>query len=313
MLLACFGSVSELALASGDVLARVGSIVIDRASFERRAARLAAPYWPALGPSWAEQRRRLLDDVLVADALLAESLATAAAPGAPAARDRALALALEDELARAAAGPVDAAELAAYAARHARELASPRSLLLWRILLPSEAEARATIASLTPPTEAAFSRLARDVSTDTATRMRAGNLGRVFADGDTAVPELRVSPALFAAADRVRDGELVAEPVAEGAAFAVVWRRASYPERRLPAPELERWLTARLLDERRATSREALLVALRREFLADHHPERAASYAPVFTEPASPRARIAPEPPRAAVRLAPEPTDRGLR
>jgi hypothetical protein len=253
----------------------------------------------------------LLEEVLIADALLAESGAQPAL-GLPAARDRALGVVLEAELAREASAAPSAARAQAYRDRHQRELTTPRSLSLWRILVSSEADARALIASLSPPTEAAFSRLARDRSLDTATRMRAGNLGRVFADGDTLVPELRVAAGLFAAADRVGDGELVAEPVAEGSAHAVVWRRASHPERALASAEVEALVAARLADERRAELTEALLQALRREHLAEYHPERVLGHEPRFEQPRNGRP-VAPEGPRRPARLAPEPTERGLR
>jgi peptidyl-prolyl cis-trans isomerase C len=303
-----------LGLADGrDVLARVGAITIDMPAFQRRAGLVAELDWPTLGSSWPEQRRRLLDDVLVAEALLAQSAAQAP-PALPTARDRALALALEGALREQAAGPAGAAELDAYAARYRRELTTPRALSLWRILVPNEADARALIARLTPPTEAAFSRLARDASIDLATRMRAGNLGRVFADGDTAVPELRVSPVLFAAAERVRDGELVPEPIAEGSAFAVLWRRASHPERALKAADERRLIETRLAAERSARLTDELLAGLRRTGLADYHPERAAGHVPHFDEPpAGGRHRALGEQPSGPVRLAPEPTDRGLR
>jgi peptidyl-prolyl cis-trans isomerase C len=303
-----------LAVADTAPLARVGSISIDARAFERRAALVATLDWQRLGSTWPERRRRLLDDVLIADALLAEGGATPG-PVLPGARDRALSGVLETELAReASVAPRDPAEEQVYRTQHGRELATPRALSIWRILVPSEADARAVIASLNPPTEVAFSRLARDRSIDGATQMRAGNLGRVFADGDTAVPELRVSPHLFAAADRMRDGELVPEPVAEGSAYAVVWRRASHPERALPAADVERLIAARLAEQRLARSSGELIAALRREQLADYHPERLAGYAADFEEPpAAPRWRAAPEPPSAPVRLAPEPTDRGLR
>jgi peptidyl-prolyl cis-trans isomerase C len=40
---------------------------------------------------------------------------------------------------------------------------------------------------------------------------------------------VRFDPVLFAAAARVKDGEMVGEPVKEGDAFAVVWRRGTLP------------------------------------------------------------------------------------
>jgi hypothetical protein len=49
----------------------------------------------------------------------------------------------------------------------------------------------------------------------------------VHPDGNTDTPTLRVDPALFAAAEKLRDGELAAEPIQVAGHFAVIWRRGS--------------------------------------------------------------------------------------
>jgi hypothetical protein len=311
-LLACT-LLGQLAVADTGTLARVGPFAIDAATFQRRAALVAPLEWPELGASWREQRRRFLDDVLVAEGLLA--VAAEQAPAAlPSARDRALARTLEATLASETSRAVPSeADVAAYRERYRAELDTPRTLSLWRILLVSEADARAVIAQLSPLTEAAWSRLARERSTDRATNMRAGNLGRVAADGQTHMPELRVSPALFAAADRVKDGELVGSPVPEGDAFAVVWRRASQPARESSPASVATSIAARLGEQRFATARAQLIEALRRAHLADHQPERVASFEPQFTETGAPLPRLDGELPVRPVRLLPELTDRGLR
>jgi peptidyl-prolyl cis-trans isomerase C len=218
--------------------------------------------------------------------------------------------ALVSEASRAA--PSDA-DVAAFRERYRGELDAPRTLSLWRILLASEADARAVIAQLSPPTEAAWSRLARERSTDRATHMRAGNLGRVAADGQTHMPELRVLPALFAAADRVQDGELVGVPVPEGDGFAVVWRRASQPARESSPAHVATTIAARLSEQRFAAARAQLIETLRREHLTEHQPERVASFEPRFPEPGAVRPRHGGELPSRPVRLLPELTDRGLR
>jgi peptidyl-prolyl cis-trans isomerase C len=306
-------ALTELAAADAAPLARVGTFAIDAASFRERAARVARLEWPALGATWPERRRRFLDDVLIPEALVALAAAREP-PGLPPARDlalaRALAATIVDEASRVVASEE---EVLAYSARYPGQLGAPRALTLWRILLTTEADARAVIAQLAPPTLAAFSRLARERSIDRATHMRAGNLGQVGADGQTRVPELRVAPALFEAADRVRDGELVPEPVREGDAFAVVWRRASHAARAPAGVDVARLIQARLAEERAASVRRELLESLRRAHLRDYHPERAAAYEPRFDEPGVPPRRIgtvdgAPRP-----RLLPELTDRGLR
>lgn len=293
-------------------LARVGSIALAAATFRQRASLVGAGTWLELGADWPEQRRRFLEQVLVPEALL--SLAAEREPAAlPPARDRALARALAAALAdEAARVPPGDAELRAYRARHEREFITPRRLALWRILLPTEADARRAITELSPPTPEAFSRIARERSIDRATHMRAGNLGLVASDGHTAVPELRVAPALFAAADAVDDGQLVPEPVPEGDGFAVVWRRSSRPATQRPEPEIRATITARLAEARAAAARDALIQRLRREHLTEYHPEAARDHEPRFPEVrARPRA-LASSPTRVP-RLVPEATDRGLR
>jgi peptidyl-prolyl cis-trans isomerase C len=292
----------------------VGSIAIEAAEFRRRAARVAALDWRELGAAWPEQRRRFLEQVLIPEALLtlaAERLPDASPPARDRVLARTLAAALSDEAARAV--PSDA-DVRAYRARHEAEFGTPRSLGIWRILLATESEARAVISQLAPPTPDAFSRIARERSLDRATNMRAGNLGLVAADGQTAVPELRVSPALFAAAERVDDGALVPEPVREGDAFAVVWRRTSRAATALPATEVSATIAARLAEQRAAAAQDALLERLRREQLSEHHPERVSDYEPRFPAARDRAARspVTPDSNRAP-RLLPEPSDRGLR
>jgi hypothetical protein len=302
-----------LAVADSAVLARIGPLAIDAATFRERASRVARLEWPELGATWLEQRRRFLDDVLIPEALLALA-AEREQPGLPRARDLALAGTLTAALAAEASRAVPSdADVLAYYTRHQSELSTPRTLTLWRILLPSEADARAVITELAAPTSAAFSRLARERSIDHATHMRAGNLGQVAADGQTRVPELRVSPALFAAADRVADGELVSEPVREGDAFAVVWRRASQPGRSSSPADAAPLIAARLAEQRAAAERGALLDRLRQAHLGEYHPERVSAFEPRFPEPGVPLGRRDAAPPSAPPRLLPELTDRGLR
>jgi peptidyl-prolyl cis-trans isomerase C len=294
-------------------LARVGPLTIDAATFRRRAARVGAQDLAALGAAWPVRRQRFLDEVLIPEALLAIA-AEREGSAPPAARDVALAHVLAAAVVRAAASstPSDA-DVSAYYTREREQLGAPRALTLWRILLATEADARDVIAQLAPPTTVSFGRLARERSLDRATFMRSGNLGLVGADGQTRVPELRVSPALFAAADRVRDGELVPEPVPEGEQFAVVWRRASHAPELPSLAEATPRIRARLAEERAAAALDALLALLRREHLVDYHPERVADYEPRFPE-ASARSRPTLDARGGApARLVPTQTDRGLR
>jgi peptidyl-prolyl cis-trans isomerase C len=295
-------------------VATVGGRTIDASQFEQRARLVAPDQWTAWGTTWEARRRRFLDDVLVAEALL--EIDAAAAPTIKGVRDSALARTLLAQLeSEVSKGPPARAEIEAYYAQHRREFETPAAIHIWRILVREEKEAREIIAQLSAPSVADFSRLARDRSLDDATLMRAGNLGFVAADGQTEMPELRVATPLFEAASKVRDGEIVKEPVAESGKFAVVWRRSSRPAQRESLPEVSHIIEQRLFDAALAASWRELVERLRREGLRDHHPELLASFEPQLTEPpapsVSPGARLTP-PPR-DVRLRPEPGDYGLR
>ena len=121
-------------------------------------------------------------------------------------------------------------EIAGFYAQNLARFDTPERIGVFRILCSSEAEAKEVIAVARGSSGLTrWKELARDKSLDKATAYRSGNLGFLAADGTSSEVSVRVDPALFAAASRVRDGEIVAEPVAEGPAFAVVWRRGSTP------------------------------------------------------------------------------------
>ena len=179
------------------------------------------------------------------------------------------------------------------------------------------------------PRECRWSRLARERSIDRATHMRSGSLGYVAASGQTHMPQVRVSPALFAAAAQVQDGQLVPRPVPEGTEFAVIWRRAS---RAAPAPVAElakvaapakvpgaasaaaAELGAQLVSEAAAKEARALIQRLRAERLREHQPELVAGLELRSTaaQDGTAPGRMPPLEAR-PVTLTPRPTDSGLR
>ncbi len=305
-------SVAAPLLAADSPVARVAERAITAADFERRAPLIAPGQWAAYGGTWPERRRRFLDEVLIAEVLL-ELEATRAEPSARATRDAALSRALVARMA-AEMAPASRAAIAEYYERHRREFETPAAILIWRILVREEKDARDIIGQLGSPNVADFSRLARERSIDDATHMRAGNIGFVAADGHTEMPELRVARPLFEAASKVRDGELVKEPVAENGKFAVVWRRASRPLRRETLEEATPAIRRRLHEAALASSTRQLIERLRREGLREHHPELVSSFEPTLAAPdsSSPTGGAAPAAAR-PVRLRPEPGDYGLR
>jgi hypothetical protein len=292
----------------------VGARSLDASLLLARMARLLPSQRALFGASWPEQRRQFLERELVPEALL-EQEAARDERRLGSARDRALSRALLTGLQeQGAVAGVPESEVAQYYAQHRDSYEEPRSISLWRILLRQEAEARALLRELGQPSESTWSRLARERSIDTATHMRSGSLGFVAADGQTDLPQVRVAPALFAAAERVKDGQLVPEPVAEGEDFAVIWRRASRPAQLSQLSAVSADIRALLLHARQVSEVQALTERLRKESLRDYQPALLAGFEPRVSEalePGRPPALAAL--PARPVSLSPRTTDSGLR
>ncbi len=172
---------------------------------------------------------------------------------------------------RAKLPPPTDAEIDAYYDAHRRDFERPERLLLWRILVSSEAQAREVLeAARGAGGPERWRALARERSLDTATKERGGELGFVHPDGHTDVPELRVDPALFEAAHPLENGELVPEPIAEKEHFAVVWRRGSLEPVQVPKDQA-RPTIARAIQEKKLGERIDGLV---RELTQKHVGER---------------------------------------
>lgn len=142
---------------------------------------------------------------------------------------------------------------------------SPERINLWRILCKTREEAATVIeAARRDSTIAKYNDLAREHSLDKATNLRGGNLGFVGPDGASNEAGVKVDPALVKAAQSVKDGELVPQPVAEGNAFAVVWRRATVPANRRTVEESSAQIRAALFRERTEFSEKKLIDELRK-------------------------------------------------
>lgn len=297
-----------------DSVLEVGGARVTVAELAARAALLAPFQLARFGAAWPEQLERWVDEVVVPELLLVESGARERTVEHARTRDKALARALlAEERRRVDRAPIAEAAVTAHYEQHRSSFDTPAALELWRILVASEAEARELIALLRGKGPAEFRRLARERSLDRATYMRGGNLGFVAADGQTHMPELRVSKSLFEAASRAADGALVESPVPEGQQFAVVLRRSSRAARAASLPAVRPQIEQRLAEAAWGEHRAALLARLRSASLREHHPELLDDFEPV--EPDVSAAR----PPRAsaieprAVDPTPQPTERGLR
>lgn len=215
------------------VIARVGTEVIRASDLERRLA--GVPPWQlrSLGKTPNEIRRNMLDRVLVRELLFAQGAAEQKLMERSEVEERirgvqrSLILGQVRGLA-AKNSPVTDEEVKAYYEQNHAKFHSPMRMALWRILVDKEADARTLIELLKKDLNPkAWNDLAREKSVDPATGMRGGNLGFVAPDGTTSDPSVHVSPEIVAAASKVKDGELVSEPVPEGKRFAIVWRRQS--------------------------------------------------------------------------------------
>lgn len=123
-----------------------------------------------------------------------------------------------------------APEIDSYLKKHERDFVKPLRIRIFRILVSTEEKAREVLGKLSAKTSISdFRKLARDHSIDRATNERGGDLGFVWPDGSTDVPQVSADPFLYAAALNIVDGEFSKTPIQEGQHFAVIWRRGTLP------------------------------------------------------------------------------------
>jgi peptidyl-prolyl cis-trans isomerase C len=191
----------------------------------------------------------------------------------------------------------------------------PARVRIWRILVDDEAKAKSLLEEAKRAgSPAKWGELARENSRDTATNLRQGDLGFVHPDGNTDAPRVRVDPALFRAAEQVKDGEFVAQPVKEGGKFAIIWRRGSLPAKSRTLEQEKESIRGLLERKRNEEAHGELLKRLRTQFVRDEHPELLEQIPDGLFASKAPRPR-----PGLTRRLPPmgphrpEPTDEGLR
>ena len=147
---------------------------------------------------------------------------------------------------------------------------SPERINIWRILCKTQDEAITVLeAARRDPTMEKYNQLAREHSIDKATNLRGGNLGFVGPDGTSNEAGVKVDPALVKAVQSVKDGELVPQPVTEGAGvapspgFAVVWRRGTVPANRRSVDDSAAQIRSALFRERTEAAEKKLIDDLR--------------------------------------------------
>ncbi|KYF61258.1 peptidylprolyl isomerase [Sorangium cellulosum] len=265
--------------AADAVVARVGDRGITAAEVERRIAQIPPFQLQSFGRTPDEIRRNFVSQVLVREQLLAQGAAAQKLTERADVQDRIrgvlrAALLQRIQAEAAASSPVTDEEVRAYYEANRDKFSAPPMVALWRVLVATREEAEAILAELKKdPSPQRFKDIARDRSLDKATSLRGGDLGFVAPDGSTAEPGLKLPPGLIEAAGRVKDGELVPEPVAEGDRFAVLWRRQS---RRPVSRSLEQEAPSirQILAHGKAEAQvKQLLERLRAQDVSGHAPE----------------------------------------
>ncbi len=258
---------------SAEVVIRVGERSMTAGEVEKRMRAMAPFQLRELGSGAAEVKRTYVDRVVAPELLYAEEAEKRELAKEDAVANRireVLRQAVENELREGLSGEsaVTPLEVKRYYDENQHRFNTPPRLRLWRILVADEASAKALLAEVkkvkVEPT-VIWTQLARERSLDKATHMRDGNLGFVHPDGKTETPEVRVDPALFQAADTVKDGELVPTPVKEGERWAVVWRRGSMPEVKRTLQQEERTIRQLLMRTKLQEATRTLLDKLERE------------------------------------------------
>ena len=250
---------------------RAGQETADAAAVTRALARVPGFQLAELGATDDARRRAVVEKLLVPELLAAAEARSRRLDKQPRTLDRireAHAGALEAQLAVDLAGraPVSDADVQAYFEQHRERFEVPRRVRIWRILVADEELAKKIVAeSRGVSGPAKWRNFARESSLDTATKFRDGDLGFVRPDGATDTPQLRVDPALFAAADKLADGELLAEPLRVQAGFAVVWRRGSLPAVARTVAQEATAIRSVLTRQRLEAARRQLLDDLRKQ------------------------------------------------
>jgi peptidyl-prolyl cis-trans isomerase C len=257
------------------IVAKVGPRSVTARSFVQRLRKVPDFQLTTFGSSPSEIKRNFLEQVVIRDELYSQGAEVKKLDQVTRARERidhALRTArinlLKENL------EVSPAEIAAFYAENKARFDAPERIAVTRILCSTRGEAQSVIAEAKSNGSAQrWNDLAREHSLDKATSMRGGALGFLAADGSSSEASVRADPAIFAAARRVKDGELVPEPIEEGKAYAVIWRRGSTPAVHRTLEEETAPIRQVLARRKLGDAVKSLTDALRAGQKIEEHPE----------------------------------------
>lgn len=261
------------------VVATVGPRSITVGELEDRLAQVPPFQLRTFGATPAVVKKKFLEDVLVPEALFAEGARARHLDDRVPTRfdlDRVRADATLRAL-RARLGPASAVsmdDVRKYYDENKGRYDAPERYNVYRILCASKDEADAVLADAKKdPSLSTWNKLARDHSVDKPTYLRGGNLGFVAPDGTSNEAGLKVDPAIVKAATTVRDGEMVAHPVPEGANFAVIWRRGTVGASHRTVEDVKEQIQSAIFRERVDAETKKLVTDLKAQKLKDYAPE----------------------------------------
>lgn len=259
------------------VVVHVGPKVITVGELEDRMAQVPPFQLRSFGATPDDIRKKFLADVMIPELLLAQ--------GAEArhldqkiptrfdldrVRAQATMRAIRAQTGSAAA--VSEADAKAYYDANVSSYDSPERINLWRIVCATKEEAQTVLADAKKDSSLVhWNQLAREHSQDKSTAMRGGNLGFVGPDGVSSEAGFRADPALVKAAQGVRDGELVPEPVAEGTGFSVVWRRGTVGASHRAFADVKEQIQSLVYRQRVDAASKSLLETLRKRDLSENN------------------------------------------
>lgn len=308
---------------SAPPVVRVGSESADASAVLRAFRRVPAFQLAELGADDSARRKAVVEKLLVPELQAAVEARARGLDKRPRTADRMKELyarALEAELERTTAEgqAVSDAEVQQYFDAHKERFETPRRIRIWRILVGDSELAKKIIRECQGAGgPAKWRNFARDNSLDPATKFRDGDLGFVRADGSTETPQLRVDPALFAAVEKLQDGQIAPEPQVVSAGIAVVWRRGSLPPITRTVAQESAAIRTLLTRQRLEDARRALLADLRKQRLRNLDTQLLESLPDSTFAPAQPSARALPPLPSSTAAAAgadtPKPGERGTR
>jgi len=261
------------------VCVHVGNRDITVGEVEDRMAQVPPFQLRTFGADEDEIRRNFVAQVIVPDALWAQGASARHLDTQIPTRfdlDRARAQATLRALQKRLGSPNDVpmAEVQAYYDKNKSHYDAPERIQIWRISCATREEAQTVIAAAKKdPTVANWDKLAREHSLDKATYLRSGNVGFVAADGTSNEAGLRIDPAIPKAAQAVRDGEFVPDPVPEGSGFAVIWRRGTVGASHRSVEDVKAQIQWSIMRQKEDDEKKKLLDELRKTNLKEENPE----------------------------------------